>query len=211
MPPWTLPDMMTQSGIKTNSSKKGGGYNEMMFEDKKGEELVRFQAEKNYEQIVKNNAVITIGADKKDPGDMTLEVRNDLTETVTHGNHAFTVATGEQTIAIKQDKTETVEGNCTTTVTKNVTLNVKQGNVTETVDMGNFKLKTSLGKVEIEAMHEILLKVGASSVRIDQMGVTIKGGMIKIEGMGSLEAKAPMTQVNGDALLILKGGLTMIN
>ena len=35
--------------------------------------------------------------------------------------------------------------------------------------------------------------------------------MIKIEGTGMVEAKAPMTTVKGEAMLTLKGGLTMIN
>jgi type VI secretion system secreted protein VgrG len=39
--PYTLPDNRTQSGIKTDSSKGGGGFNEIRFEDKKGEELSR--------------------------------------------------------------------------------------------------------------------------------------------------------------------------
>ena len=39
-----------------------------------------------------------------------------------------------------------------------------------------------LGSITMEAMQSITLKVGQSSVKIDQMGVTIKGMMIKIEG-----------------------------
>ena len=62
-----------------------------------------------------------------------------------------------------------------------------------------------------EAMQSITLKVGQSSVKLDQMGVTIKGMMIQIEGQIQTQVKALMTQVNGDAMLTLKGGLTMIN
>ena len=35
MPPYTLPDEKTKSTIKTDSSKGGGGFNELRFEDKK--------------------------------------------------------------------------------------------------------------------------------------------------------------------------------
>ena len=38
-----------------------------------------------------------------------------------------------------------------------------------------------------------------------------KGIMVKIEGTAMLDAKAPMTTVKGEAILILKGGITMIN
>ncbi|MDT1062311.1 type VI secretion system tip protein TssI/VgrG [Paracoccus sp. CPCC 101403] len=220
MPPWTLPANQTQSGIKTNSSKEGGGFNELMFEDKKGEELVRFQAEKDYTQIVKNNATITVGPEKQDKGDMTLTVHRNLTETLKTGDHSFTVAEGNQTIAIKKDKTETIEGKSDLKVTGNVTAIVERGNVSETVQtgnvthdvsQGNFSLTTALGKIKLEAMQEILLQVGASSIKIDQTGVTVKGAMIKVEGTAMIEAKAPMTTVKGDAILILKGALTMIN
>jgi type VI secretion system secreted protein VgrG len=35
--------------------------------------------------------------------------------------------------------------------------------------------------------------------------------MVKIEGKAMLQTKAPMAQHNADALMIIKGGLTMIN
>lgn len=220
MPPYALPANKTQSGIKTNSSKGGGGFNELVFEDLKGKEFVRLQSEKDFTQIVKNNATITIGTDKKDPGDLTTTIYHNMTETVQTGDHTFKVEKGSQTIAIKTDKTEAIEGKSDLTVTGNVTTTVKTGNVTTTVDTGNVSetvktgnvtLDVKLGKVEISAMQSITLKVGGSSVVVDQMGVTIKGPMIKIEAEGMIDAKAPMTQVKGDGMLILKGGITMIN
>ena len=66
--------------------------------------------------------------------------------------------------------------------------------------MGNQTNKLDLGKIETEAMQSIELKVGQSSIKIDQMGVTIKGMMIKIEAQVQCEVKAVMTQVNGDAM-----------
>jgi type VI secretion system secreted protein VgrG len=77
--------------------------------------------------------------------------------------------------------------------------------------MGNEATKIDLGKSETEAMQSIELKVGQSSIKLDQMGVTIKGMTIKIEGQIQVEVKGLMTQVNGDAMLTLKGGITMIN
>ncbi|WP_108262792.1 type VI secretion system Vgr family protein [Mangrovicoccus ximenensis] len=213
MPPWGLDGAKTQSGIKTNSSKGGGGFNELMFDDAKNKELVRFQAETNYEQIVKNDATITVGSAKKDPGSMTLTVHDDLTETVTDGNHSFTVAKGDQTMEVSKGKqTETVQGNVALTVKQgNVTRDVKMGNMTTTLNTGNYSLKCSAGKIAEEAMQSIEMKVGPSSIKIDPTGVTIKGPMIKIQATAMLEAKSPMTTVKGDGLLILKGGMTLIN
>ena len=52
MPPYTLPDNKTQSGIKTRSSPDGSDetFNEICFEDKKGEELLYIRAEKDFDQ-----------------------------------------------------------------------------------------------------------------------------------------------------------------
>jgi type VI secretion system secreted protein VgrG len=59
--PYQLPGNKTQSGWKSNTSPSNGGYNEMMFEDKAGEELVRMQAQKDMHQLVKNDHSHTVG------------------------------------------------------------------------------------------------------------------------------------------------------
>jgi type VI secretion system secreted protein VgrG len=118
--------------------------------------------------------------------DMKTEVEND--ETVTVGNN--------QTVSVeKGDQTNTV----------------KMGNQSNQVKMGNVDVKVDLGKITVEAMQSITLKVGQSSVTLDQMGVTVKGMMISIEGQVQTQVKGLMTQVTGDAMLTLKGGITMIN
>ena len=60
--PYKLPDNKTQSGWKSQSSPGGGpaNYNELMFEDKKGQELVRMQAEKDLNKLVKHDEQVTI-------------------------------------------------------------------------------------------------------------------------------------------------------
>jgi len=62
--PYKLPDNKTQTGIKSNSTGGGGGYNELMFEDAQGKELVRMQAEKDLKKLVKNDEAVTIGRNR---------------------------------------------------------------------------------------------------------------------------------------------------
>ena len=62
-----------------------------------------------------------------------------------------------------------------------------------------------------EAAEVAFLEVGGSSIKIDQMGVTIKGMMIKVEGSIMTEVKGLMTTVKADAILTAKGSITMIN
>ena len=62
--PYKLPDNKTQSGWKSNSTGGGGGYNELMFEDAVGKELVRMQAERDMNKLVKNDEQSTVGRDR---------------------------------------------------------------------------------------------------------------------------------------------------
>jgi len=217
MPPYTYPADQTQLGIKTNSSKGGGGYNELMFEDKKDSELMRVQAQKDHQMLIKNKSVVTIGQDAVDAGahdedgSLSQVVRNHVTQTVQEGNQYVTIEkgdeeykieTGSQLLEIKKDKTQKIEGKHTKTIT---------GNDATTVKTGNMTVDVKSGKITMTAAIEILLKVGGSSVKIDNSGVTIKGPIIKIQGDGMIDAKSPMTTVKGDAMLVLKGGITMIN
>ena len=94
----------------------------------------------------------------------------------------------DQTITIKQNRTETLE----------------MGNDKVTLKMGNRTTKLNLGADSTEAMQKIELKVGQSSITIDQLGITLKGMMIKING-------TIMTDIKAGALLTLKGPITMIN
>jgi len=68
-----------------------------------------------------------------------------------------------------------------------------------------------MGSITTEAMQSITLKVGQNSIVIDQTGVTIKGLMITVQGQVQVKVTAPMTQVNGDAMTMVKGGIVMIN
>lgn len=191
MVPVTLPDEKTKTGIMTRSSPGGGtsDFNALVFDDKAGSEKVFFQAQKDYERLVKNNETVTVKADRS----MKVDGKQTL---VTKGDYDFKVEQGNHKVVIAQGNSDT---------------KVSMGNMSVKVSMGNLTTKVDLGKIDTEAMQAIELKVGSNSVKIDQMGVTIKGMMVKIEGTMMVEIKGLMTKVNGDAMMMLKGGIIMIN
>jgi len=86
MPPYDLPANATQSGIKSRSSKGGSAdnFNEIRFEDKKGEELVYLHAEKDQSNVVENDETIAVGNDRAESigRDRSLEVERDKFENV---------------------------------------------------------------------------------------------------------------------------------
>ncbi len=198
LPPYALPANQTQSGMKSRSSKTGvaENFNELRFEDKKDSEEVYVHAEKDFNCVIENNETRKIGLSKKDKGDQTLEIQNNRTVSLHEGNDTLTVKMGNRESNVDQG---------------NNTLNVKQGNDTTNVKLGNYVLSVDAGKATITAMTSIELKVGGNSIKIEQSGITIKGVMVNVQADAKLDAKSPMTTINGDGMLTLKGGLTMIN
>jgi type VI secretion system secreted protein VgrG len=244
MPPYTLPDNMTQTGIKTRSSKGGStdDFNELRFEDKKGSEEIYFHAQKDFNQIVENSATLTIGSSDSNTcpeGSHTISVYKDRTTSIETGNETLTVKKGNRSATVSQgnDSLEVSQGTRTVTVMGNDSYEVKQGNRSVKVDQGNDSHEVSMGNRDVkidmgndsltismgnqttkldlgasssEAMQSITLKVGANSITIDQMGVTIKGMMISVQGTVQTEVKGLMTSVKGDVMLQAQGAITMI-
>ncbi|MFD3190513.1 type VI secretion system tip protein TssI/VgrG [Sedimentitalea sp. HM32M-2] len=218
--PYDYPNDKTQLGIRTKSTKEGGAedYNELMFEDLKGEELMRVQAQKDHQMLVKNKSVVTIGqgevdaGDHDDEGSLSEVIRNNVTRTIQEGNHYHTIAqgdeefkieTGSQTIEIATDKTQTITENYSTTV--------ENGDHDTAVSSGNMSVGVDAGKIEIEAAQSIELKVGGSSIKIEPAKITIKSTMIDIKGDAKVDVNGAMTNVKASGILVLKGSLTKIN
>lgn len=165
------------------------------------------------EIFVWNNQFIGVGAGegKSADGSQTMSIWNSQAMNIGAGKGQ--AADGSQIVNIWKDRTVTLNtGNDTLTLDKgNRETTLSMGNDTLNIKLGNQTTKLDLGASSTEAMQAIELKVGQSSIKIDQMGVTIKGMMIKVEGTVQTSVKGLMTQVNGDAMLMVKGGLTMIN
>lgn len=151
MPPYGLPADKTKSTIKSNSSKGGGGSNEMRFEDKKGEEEIFFHAQKDQNIVVENDETLSVGNNE------TVSVGNDRTETV--GNN--------ETITIGTDRTETVGSNETISIGSNRTETV---GTNETITIGSARTETvgsnETVTVALTRTHSIgvndMLNVGAA-------------------------------------------------
>ncbi|HZF49731.1 MAG TPA: type VI secretion system tip protein TssI/VgrG [Polyangiaceae bacterium] len=60
-PPFPMPQNKTQSGFKSASVPATGGYNELMFEDAAGRELLRMRAERDMNTRVNNNQDLSVG------------------------------------------------------------------------------------------------------------------------------------------------------
>lgn len=167
MPPYGLPGSATQSGWKSNSSLGGGGYNELMFEDKAGSELVNFQAQKDHNLLIKNDRTKLVQHDQSDriDNDAKHSVGHNLDEDV--GNNKTVKIGVDQTTNIGNNDTETVGVNRSLTVGANETISIGS-NSTETIGIAHTQ---TVGAVQT-------ITVGAA--RVDSVGAAEQrtvGGM----------------------------------
>ncbi|RUO91788.1 type VI secretion system tip protein VgrG [Corallococcus sp. AB018] len=219
--PYALPENQTRSTLKTQSSKEGDGFNELRFEDKKDEEEVFLQAQKDLNVTVKNARTTTI-----EEADDTLTVKK--------GNRVITVETGDETHDVKGKRTLTVTGEESHTSKAKFTHDVG-GDYVLTVK-GDLTLDVT-GAVTIKAGKSLTLKAeqeltvtagtsltqksgtdftneaGTSLTNKAGTALTNKAGTNLVNDAGmELTNKASMSQtVDGGAMLTVKGGLVKIN
>jgi type VI secretion system secreted protein VgrG len=169
MPPYELPAEKTKSTIKTDSSKGGGGFNELRFEDKKGDEQVFIHAEKDFDLRVKEDAREFAGNDRH------LIVKADQKELVEADKH----------LHVRGDHNEMIDG--TYSLTALMDRQEKVG-LRYALDAGiEIHQKAGMNFV-IESELSITLKVGTNFINISPAGIFIIGTVVVINSTGSFQA-----------------------
>src|SRR5690606_12722333 len=174
--PYALPANQTQSGSKTNSSKGGGGFNELRFEDKKDSEEVFLQAQKDLKINVLNDATSTIGHDETQTvqNARTRTVKDgDETITLEKGKRSVTIQTGSDTLDVKDSRTVKVGADQTHSTGGNYSHKVT-GNYELTVD-GNLTIKVS-GTLTLQSSGDFTAKSDANLTNQAGTALTNKAG-----------------------------------
>ncbi|MBB4286251.1 type VI secretion system Vgr family protein [Roseospira goensis] len=162
--PYELPANKTQSGVKTRSSKGGGeaNFNELRFEDKKGEEQVYVHAEKNMDRVVENDDTLNVGRDQ------TLTIHRHRTETVETGNEYVEISQGNHRTHVKLGKSEHE-------AMQSIELRVGQTYIK--LDQMSITLKSMT--INIDAGMSLNLQAPMTTVKGTAI-LTLQGGLVKI-------------------------------
>ncbi|HEX2830701.1 MAG TPA: type VI secretion system tip protein TssI/VgrG [Burkholderiales bacterium] len=201
------------SGIKTNSTKGGVGYNELRFDDTKDREQIFIHGEKNYDVRVKNDMMervlhdrhtIVGGKDGGTEGDHRIQIYQDRhkevkrheiikiaenREELVGGNYDHIVK-GAHKEQIDGDQHLTIKGKKAEKVTGKVSLTTdadlhQKVAMNTALDSGMaIHLKAGMTCV-IEAGMQLSLKVGGNFIDIGPAGVTIQGTMVLINSGGA--------------------------
>ncbi len=212
--PCALAGDKTKSTWKSDTSLGSSGFNELMFEDKKGDELVYMQAQKNQRQLVKHDETITVGHDRSkqvtvNETDVTGVNRVEVTgvnrsqtigasrTTSVGGDRAKLVkgaetqrTEGDHLLLVKTDRHATVKGEQRELIEAGSHLHVK-GNRNETID-GGLSFDAASLQVEVEKKHaleagdEIHLVTPKVMVGEAAADLTVSGpgGFLRIDAAG---------------------------
>lgn len=165
------------SGIKTNSTKGGEGYNELRFDDLKGKEQIFVHAQRNLDVNVHRDSMETVGGGKH------LTVGGDHRESVASSKHVQ--VTGEMLCWIKKDNHEIVGGDVVEEFQKNHSQHVTS----------EYYLKAR--SVIIEADSHICLKVGDNFITIAAEGIAVEGKVVHINCSNSAANPSAALQCKG--------------
>ena len=167
-PPYGLPDNKSRAGLITRSYPKGANdqFNELRFDDKKGEEQVYLQAQNDLDVRVKH--------DRHD------FVDNEAHRIVTKDVFEKLGAALHTTIA--GDHNEKIGGSLSFKVAQDSHLKADM-KILQDAGM-EIHLKAGM-KVIIEAGVQLTLKVGGNFIDINPGGVFIKGTMVMVNSGGS--------------------------
>jgi type VI secretion system secreted protein VgrG len=171
-PPTGLPGKGMVSGMKSNSTPGGGGYNEFTMNDTKGKEAITIHGQYDMNTTVENNRTTTINS-----GNDTITVKAGTRSVTVKGDTSLTVQAGSRTVSV-------TGGNYSSTASAGVIIHGKSAGVSITGDSKGVTISGTGKGVVISGTGEGVTVSGTGK------GVTVSGtgkGVVisgKGEGVG---------------------------
>jgi len=212
MPPYALPDNMTQSGIKSRSTPGGApsNFNEIRFEDKKGKEELFIQAEKDQNTRVKHNQSISVEGDRSVSvgGNETISVTGTRSSTITRKETQTFKDAREMTVTLTD--TETITGKHTGRYHGGREETVESGDTLTVV--GSNKVVTVHGQYNTTADAQFQVMQGPNKLLIkDAVDVDSAGPIHLHNPTSSIELKAGVLTITSATEIVLECGASKIS
>ncbi|RKH63769.1 type VI secretion system Vgr family protein [Corallococcus llansteffanensis] len=197
-PPTKLPEARTRSTLRTQSSPRSEGYNELRFEDARDKEQIFLHAQKDLEEVVEHDHSTQVNNDQANTVEknQTNTVKVNQTESV-GGEQSMTIS-GNRTKAVKKDETVTIEQNRTETVKANETVTVN-GARTLTVDGQETYTVGGTRDKKVTGKETVTLEAGRLTTITTNDELTVSA-----ERLVTADVKHQLTQ--GPTTLVFEGG-----
>jgi len=203
--PGDLPGTKTQMAIRSQTYK-GNGYNELMFEDQTGQELLSMHAQKDMKTVVLNNRDTNVKVDHTETIGHNQKVTVGLRQTVKIGKES--AAGHDQTITVAHDRSITVRNDQTLKVTRDRTVNSgRDDNLYVERDLkvtvkGNQEHNTTKDHISlVKGSHSLEVKGDQAQKVAGALGVDAQGDIV-------LQSGSKITlQVGSSFVVIHPGGI----
>ena len=217
MPPYTLPDNKTQSGIKSRSTKGGNpqNFNEIRFEDLKGHEELHIQAEKDMSTLVKHDQSTSVG------GDRSISVTGNQSVTISGKGespvHSTVSVTGKHTL----DASDTIKIQAPTSITLECggsTIVMEPGKITITAGGGakfvldaNALAQSNAGAKTLHDANVLHQSVVGSKVLLDAnvLAQSSGGSKVVLDGSALVDGVGGATVHGGPNATLTSGASTV--
>jgi type VI secretion system secreted protein VgrG len=166
-PAYSLPEHKSRTVLRSHSSPHTGGYNELMIEDRAGQEKIFLRAERDLEQLILNDSHSLIRRDRFE------QVDNHSTSLIRADERRTT--DGTRNTVIGRDDLLTISGNSSTTA--NGTLVIQAGP----------HARVTASQVVIDADTSLTLSAGGHHIVINAAGI--------FSSVAIVEGGAPMAGV----------------
>jgi len=207
LPPYPLPAQATVSGMRSRSSKGGGraNANELRFDDRQGAEYVWLQAERDFHQLARNDAFVTVGRDQRAEvgGNADQRIAGDLTADI--GRHVLLKVGGDTHAGLGADLILSIGGALGLNVGQGVAVAAQAGVALTTgggldIDVGAAARLSAAATLHIKALGvvidggtQISLRAGGAFITLGPDGVSIQGSAVRINSGGAAHAASPAT------------------
>ncbi len=200
-PPYDYPAMKTRTTIKSNSSPTNGGFNELRFEDRAGEEEIYLQGEKDWNTLIKNHHTRKVGncETQEVVVDRTRLVGHDETVTVKHDRTRL--VENNESVTIGVDRTKSIGANEIVTVGQSQTESIGE-NLAQTIGQ-NLTQQVAMNAMQTIGMNQVV-NVAMSATRSVVADETVRVG-----GDGKREIGKSLTEkIGADLTQKIRGAMT---
>jgi len=156
--PYKLPDHKTKSAWRSDSSPGSGGFNEIMFEDQQGSELVYIQAQRDLDKLVKADETERTGANR------SIAVGANRTSIIGANDTTLVGATHRVTIAQPQEPPPSIPP--TTFEMQDKKIGYSTGEASITFDGPNITIEAK-GNITIRSTGGDVIIKGGPNVKIN--------------------------------------------
>ena len=200
-PPYELPKHKTRMTIKSKTHK-GNGFNELRFEDEKGQEEIFLHAEKDLNHIVNHDETSQIGNNRSEhvSRNETIYISNNRTETVAQdedltinrdqnrsiGRNRITKIGQDELLNVNNNRHVNVHGDTVIHVGKELNIEIAQNGTWEAGEL----FEQICEQFDLEGYELVELSGPGGSILISRDGIELIGDVF-VEGELVMEGGAP--------------------